>query len=48
MTHVLFWLVADGAAGTHALDWQFELIPDPHQPDGNYVLDPTVVVAPVL
>ncbi len=44
----LWWLVAGGAKGTHNVTYKVELLPEEHQADGNYNLDPTLVVAPVL
>ena len=44
----LWWLVEGGAAGTHNVTWKVELLPAEHQPDGNYNLDPALVIAPLL
>ncbi len=44
----LWWEVAGGAAGSYNYRWRIRLMPEPHQPDGDYYLDPVVVAAPVL
>ena len=44
----LWWLVNDGAPGAYNLTWKITMLPEAHQKDGNYQLDPTIVVAPVL
>jgi len=46
--NTLWWLVDGGAAGTHEVTWSVEMLPATHQPDGNYELDPGIVVAPLL
>jgi len=48
MTHTLFWLVNAGEPGTYPLTWEFTLMPETDQADGNYNLDPAIVVVPVL
>jgi len=48
IVETLWWLVADGGAGTHTLQWKIELLPGPDQADGNYRFDPAIVVAPIL
>lgn len=44
----LWWLVNNGDKGSYNITWKVELLPDAHQADGNYNLDPAMVVAPVL
>jgi hypothetical protein len=46
--NTLWWLVNGGAAGTHNVMWSIEMLPDTHQPDGNYNWDPAIVATPVL
>ena len=48
ITDTLWWLVNAGAPGQYTIQWKFVLEPPADQPDGNYELDPMVVVAPVL
>lgn len=44
----LWWLVNGGAPGTYSYQWRIRILPEPHQPDGDYYLDPVIVVSPVL
>ena len=44
----LWWLVNGGAAGSYNVTWLVRMLPELHQPDGNYNLEPVVVVAPTL
>jgi hypothetical protein len=46
--NALWWGIAGGAPGQYTLEWKIELHPDTHQVDGNYHLDPALVVAPVM
>lgn len=48
ITDTLWWLVDGGNPGTYNYQWRIRLLPEPHQPDGDYYLDPVVVAAPVL
>jgi hypothetical protein len=48
ITDTLWWLVNNGVPGSYTVQWKIELDPAADQPDGNYHLDPAVVVAPVL
>lgn len=48
ITDTLWWLVNGGAPGSYNYQWRVKLLPEPHQPDGDYYLDPIVVAAPVL
>ena len=48
ITDTLWWLVDGGAAGSYNYQWRVRLLPEAHQADGNYNLDPTFVAAPVL
>jgi hypothetical protein len=44
----LWWLVNDGDPGTYNYQWRIRLLPEAHQPDGDYYLDPAIVASPVL
>jgi hypothetical protein len=44
----LWWLVNGGAAGSYNVTWLVRMLPAVNQPDGNYNLEPVVVVAPTL
>lgn len=44
----LWWLVNGGQPGAYTYSWQVKLLPRPHQPDGDYYLDPVVVSSPEL
>jgi len=44
----LWWGVAGGAPGSYELKWRVRILPEVDQPDGDYYLDPTFVVAPAL
>lgn len=46
--NVLWWLPGGGAAGSYNLTWQVKLLPVPHQPDGDYYLDPVLTTSPVM
>lgn len=48
ITDSLWWLIANGEAGTHAYTWRILLIPETYQADGDYYLDPALVSAPVM
>jgi hypothetical protein len=48
ITDTLWWLVDGGNAGTYNYTWKIILLPEPHQPDGDYYLDPQIVAAPTL
>jgi len=48
ITDTLWWLIKDGEPGSYHYQWKVTLLPKPDQPDGDYYLDPVVVVAPVL
>jgi len=44
----LWWIVNGGAPGTYNYQWRVRLLPEAHQPDGDYYLDPVIVATPVL
>ena len=44
----LWWLIDNGNAGNYPVKWRIELLPEQHQPDGNYHFDPGVVATPLL
>ena len=44
----LWWLVDGGNPGTYNYQWRIRLLPEPHQPDGDYHLDPVLVASPVI
>jgi hypothetical protein len=45
--HVLWWDFLKGRGpGSHDIKWQLTLLPDAYQADGEYSLEPAVVVAP--
>jgi len=46
--NTLFWLINNGDPGSYSYQWKIELLPDTDQPDGDYYLDPEIVMAPVL
>jgi hypothetical protein len=46
--NALWWLVNAGQPGSYNLTWHIKLFPEAHQADGNYHLDPAMVMAPVL
>lgn len=48
ITDTLWWLVNGGAAGSYNVTWLVRMLPAVNQPDGNYNLEPVVVVAPTL
>lgn len=48
MTDALWWKVNNGQPGEYGLSWKIQLLPEPHQADGNYYLESTIVVTPVL
>lgn len=44
----LWWLVNNGIPGSYAYSYRIRLLPTANQPDGDYYLDPVLVVAPTL
>ena len=48
VTDTLWWLVDDGNAGSYSYQWRVRLLPEAHQPDGDYYLDPAIVSTPAL
>ena len=48
ITDSLWWLVNNKLPGSYNLTWKIVLEPPVHQVDGNYNLDPEVVIAPTL
>ncbi len=46
--YAMWWLLAAGDPCDHAFKYRITVSPKYHQPDGHYVLDPRVVVDPVL
>ena len=44
----LWWLVNNKQAGSYNYQWLIRLLPEPHQADGDYYLDPVVVACPAL
>jgi len=40
--------VLPAGPGTYNVTWRVRMLPEWHQPDGNYNLDPVLVAAPML
>jgi len=48
ITNAIWWLIGGGAPGTYNYQWRVRLLPGANQADGDYYIDPAIVVAPVL
>lgn len=47
--NVLWWYPPNnGNPGSYSFKWRIKLLPEANQPDGDYYLDPVMVVTPVL
>jgi len=46
--HDTLWWLVGSEGGTFNLSWEVTLYPEEHQADGNYHLDPVIVVSPTL
>ena len=46
--YAMWWLLANGEPCDHAFKFRITIDPKYHQPDGQYVMDPALVVDPVL
>jgi len=46
--HAIWWLIDGGKPSNHNFEIRCTISPKYHQPDGQYVLDPNLVVAPEI
>jgi len=46
--YAMWWLLANGTPCDHPFQFRVTIDPEYHQPDGQYVMDPVLVLDPVL